>query len=620
MAETVRRPFGTSIAGRLALVLIAVYTLITVTLTALIVYSEFHSAKKSVLAELGTMATAVSHGLAAAIFNVDDEQVNAILSGLAASASIRSLRVERQYQGEIAMQGRSATGEDLDGEAPEDPEFAVTMELPYTQLDGSTVTVGFLTFQSSAHIVFGRVRTGLFSILAVSAIQLFCMCLVIIPLSVRMVSRPLGELTKAVSGVSLDTLDSGLVDLPARGISELRTLQNAFNTMLGRLSEHREAREQAEDKYRSIYQNAVEGVFQSTPQGRFVTANPAMAALLGYDDSKDLLASIRDMFHDLYLDRDIRSRFLEPLRRGENVTGLEARVRRKDGGLIWMTCNARPVFDRHGKLKLIEGMAVDTTKRRQAEAAMRQAMEAAENASRMKSDFISMVSHELRTPLTAVLGFAKVIRKKLGAEIQPRLSRSDAEARREMERVMENLAVINQEGERLSGLISEVLDLSRLESGAVGLRKTRMSVSRALDRAQASVAVLLEEKGLYFRKEEAPGLPLVEADEDRIVQVCINLLANAVKFTESGGITCRLDLIDNHVRVRVEDTGPGVASRDRDDIFNKFKQLGDTLTDRPQGVGLGLAICKEIVVQHGGRIGVESSPGSGSVFTFTIPV
>lgn len=410
------------------------------------------------------------------------------------------------------------------------------------------------------------------------------------------------------------------VNLHAKGLRELGTLQDAFNAMLARINEHRIAREEAEEKYQSIYQNAVEGIFQSTPKGQFVDANPALARILGYDSPEDLISSINDLQHQVYVHAEDRIRFMERLRKGENVTDFEAQTYRKDGSVVWTALNARPIFNAAGELVLIEGMSADVTERKKAESAMKLAVEAAEEASRMKSNFISMVTHELRTPLTSVMGFAKMITKKLAADILPKLPEDDPACQKAARQVVDNLSVIVHESKRLSNLISEVLDLSRMESGNMKLHITKVDLSQALDRAFSSVGFLLEEKGLTCTKNVAPDMPLVEADEDRIVQVCINLLANAVKFTHEGGITCRLEHTATEVRVNVQDTGAGISAEDQKEIFNKFKQLGDTLTDRPQGTGLGLAISKEIVEQHGGRIYVESAPGQGSTFVFTLPL
>jgi signal transduction histidine kinase len=136
----------------------------------------------------------------------------------------------------------------------------------------------------------------------------------------------------------------------------------------------------------------------------------------------------------------------------------------------------------------------------------------------------------------------------------------------------------------------------------------------------AATAVLFEHKSLELVKDVEDGLPDINGDRDRLVQVVINLISNAVKFTEQGSVICRARHKDSHILVSVIDTGTGIDEADRRRIFDKFMQGGDTLTDKPQGTGLGLPICKEIVEHHGGRIWVESEPGHGSTFSFTLPL
>ena len=144
-------------------------------------------------------------------------------------------------------------------------------------------------------------------------------------------------------------------------------------------------------------------------------------------------------------------------------------------------------------------------------------------------------------------------------------------------------------------------------------------MSEVIDRASASTAGLFENKGVELRREVPAGLPLVIADHDGLVQVVINLLSNAVKFTEHGSVTCRAAQTDDGILVSIADTGPGISAEDQARVFDKFIQVGDTLTDKPHGTGLGLTICREIVEWHGGRIWVESQLGKGSTFLFTIP-
>lgn len=249
---------------------------------------------------------------------------------------------------------------------------------------------------------------------------------------------------------------------------------------------------------------------------------------------------------------------------------------------------------------------------------------------RMKDDFLSTVSHELRTPLTSVLGFTKVIRKKLEDVVFPQLPTGDAKTGRTVQQINENIGIIISEGERLTALINDVLDLSKMEAGKIEWKRESAPIPDILEQAIAATASLFETKGIVIINDIAAELPCVSCDRDRIVQVVINLLSNALKFTDTGSVTvsarrsfaddCSVECGQDCIKVLIADTGIGISEKDQKNVFEKFKQVGDTLTDRPKGTGLGLPICKQIVEYHGGKIWVESRPGNGSVFSFILPV
>jgi signal transduction histidine kinase/DNA-binding response OmpR family regulator len=239
---------------------------------------------------------------------------------------------------------------------------------------------------------------------------------------------------------------------------------------------------------------------------------------------------------------------------------------------------------------------------------------------RMKTEFISTVSHELRTPLTSVLGFAKIIRKKFVEDILTRLDASDKKARRAAGQIGDNLGIIVSEGERLTELVNDVLDIAKMESGKIEWDLRPVSIDEVVERSVTSTSALIEQKGLTLSVDVGFGLPSFLGDHDRLIQVMLNLISNAVKFTVAGGITIRAFIEGEMIRVGVLDTGPGISDKDQEIIFEKFKQAGDTLTEKPKGTGLGLPICRQIVDRHGGRIWVESVPGQGSAFWFTLPV
>jgi signal transduction histidine kinase len=247
---------------------------------------------------------------------------------------------------------------------------------------------------------------------------------------------------------------------------------------------------------------------------------------------------------------------------------------------------------------------------------------AAEAASASKSAFLSSVSHELRTPLTSVVGFSRLIRRRLDELVFPGVPAGDPKRDRAMRQVSENLGIIVEEGERLTSLINDTLDLAKIEAGRMEWRREPVDVAEVIARATSATASLLSGVGPEMVVSVAPDLPLPIGDRDRLIQVVINLISNAVKFTPAGTITCaaRLDDAGEAVLVSVADTGVGIAPEDHARVFEQFGQAGDTLTDKPRGTGLGLAICREIVEHHGGRLWLESASGQGATFSFTLPV
>jgi signal transduction histidine kinase/ligand-binding sensor domain-containing protein len=276
-------------------------------------------------------------------------------------------------------------------------------------------------------------------------------------------------------------------------------------------------------------------------------------------------------------------------------------------------------------LSLLQNLAAYTTvaleNARLFEEAQR-ARAAAEEASEAKSVFLSNVSHELRTPLTSVLGFAKIIKKRLEEKLFPLIPNTDRQTRKTIAQVAENLNVVVAEGERLTALINNVLDLAKIEAGKVEWNMTTVAVPEIIARATAATASLFDPAlaGLHFSKQIDPNLPEIVGDQDKLIQVVINLISNAVKFTEKGKVICRAERKDSEIFISVSDTGIGISAEDQPKVFEKFTQVGDSLTDKPKGTGLGLTICKEIVEHHGGRIWVESELGKGSTFSFALPV
>ena len=239
---------------------------------------------------------------------------------------------------------------------------------------------------------------------------------------------------------------------------------------------------------------------------------------------------------------------------------------------------------------------------------------------RMKTEFISTVAHELRTPLTSILGFTKIIKKRFAEAVLPKCNIADKQINKATAQISEDLDIIIVENQRLTSLINDVLDIAKMEAGKTEWKMEPLRVPDIVERAVSSMSAIINQKGLTLIKDMGSDQPEVFGDRDRLIQVIINLLSNAVKFTHDGSITCRAHKLDSEIRISVIDTGIGLSEEDRPKVFEKFKQIGDTLTDKPPGTGLGLSICKHIVEYHGGKIWVESALGTGSTFSFTLPI
>jgi signal transduction histidine kinase len=266
------------------------------------------------------------------------------------------------------------------------------------------------------------------------------------------------------------------------------------------------------------------------------------------------------------------------------------------------------------------GIRIDITERKEAEEALRQAKEAAEEAKEAMSEFVANASHELRTPLTSVYGFARRVQRNLYERVFPKLGATDRRTERAREEVRTYMDIIVDEGQRMTKVIDDMLDLAKIEAGRLEWDMQPLSVTEVIERAMAATSSLFDQKDLELIQDVEEGLPQVIGDRDGLIRVLENLISNAVKFTMQGSVTCRARRDDGQVVVSVADTGVGIAEADFAKVFEKFAQAGNPHTDRSRGTGLGLPISKEIVEHHGGRIWVESELGKGSTFSFTLPL
>src|SRR5688572_29090080 len=308
----------------------------------------------------------------------------------------------------------------------------------------------------------------------------------------------------------------------------------------------------AQRRYQSIFENAVEGLYVTSPEGRFLSANPALARMLGYPSPAELLSAINDIGRELYVQPNRRADFFALIQRSDEVSDFESEVCRRDGTTCWISESVRVVRRDDGTIDHFEGVATDITQRREAARALRDAKEAADAASRAKSYFLASVSHELRTPLNGILGYTQILGRDAGLK----------------EKQRDGVRVIHESAEHLLALINDVLDLSKIEAGRIELHPTDFDLSEFASGVERVFTPRAKEKCILFETAVAPDLPSwVRGDEQRLRQVVFNLLSNAVKFTRAGGVVFSVQRIaaasgNDAIRFAVSDTGVGIAKED----------------------------------------------------------
>jgi PAS domain S-box-containing protein len=393
------------------------------------------------------------------------------------------------------------------------------------------------------------------------------------------------------------------------GSDEIGVLYDEFNHMLEQIELHEIERNKAEAKYRNIFENASYGIFQLSPQGRFLITNPAFARILGYDSPHEVIDSITNVAGQFYAEPDVGEQFIRRIHEDGLVRDFEFKGIRKDGSFVHLSQTVHPVFSENGRLIYYEGVMEDISQKKWMEE-LKSARDAAEAASRAKSQFLANMSHEIRTPMNAILGFAEVLSKELGDP-----------------KHQEYLRIISASGKTLLSLINDILDLSKIEAGKVSIQLKPVSLNAVTADIKGIFQRKITQKGLNFIVNMDPQFPAhCMLDEIRIRQILFNLVGNAVKFTHSGYIKLSIDgnpdsCLPNRIslRLRVEDTGIGIAHDQQELIFEAFMQQENLDIRKYGGTGLGLSITKRLVEVMGGAISLESEVGQGSVFSVTFP-
>ena len=355
---------------------------------------------------------------------------------------------------------------------------------------------------------------------------------------------------------------------------------------------------------RSLIEANIDAIMTTDPSGIITDVNKQMEALTGC--TRDEL--IGAPFKNYFTDPERAEAGIKLVLSEKKVTDYELTARALDGKKTVVSYNATTFYDRGRTLQGVFAAARDVTERKRVEAELKQAKAVAESASRTKSDFLASMSHEIRTPMNAIMGIADLLAK------TPLSAEQD-----------KYVQIFRRAGDNLLNLINDILDLSKVEASQLELERTGFSLNDLLEKVMEMVAVRAHEKRLSLVCDIAPDVPVdLVGDPSRLRQVLLNLLGNAIKFTESGEVSLRVTQdadasVPTALQFAVSDTGIGIPNAKLGRVFERFTQADSSTTRRFGGSGLGLTISKRLVELMGGRIWVESTVDRGSVFSFAAP-
>lgn len=424
---------------------------------------------------------------------------------------------------------------------------------------------------------------------------------------------------KAVDMIHAGAKDYVLKDGMARlGPAVLRALTEAQEVREHKAAD--QALRESEERFRSLVESTSDWIWETNEQAIYTYCSPQVHDLLGYTAEEivgktpfDLMtpddaARIKAKFETV-------AREMKPFRLWENS------CLHKDDRVICLETSGSPRFDANGVLKGYRGIDRDITERKRVEDELRRykdqledtvhlrtaelllARDEAQAANKAKSVFLANMSHELRTPLNAILGFSNILDR------DQQLTESQRA----------NLNIIKRSGEHLLRLINDVLEVAKIEAGRLQLEIAPFNMDDMVRDVTEMMTLRAQEKGLQLRVDRAAEFPrYIKGDEARLRQILTNLVGNAVKFTEQGGVTIRLRVKQNALLLEVEDSGPGISREDQKRLFEPFVQLTESAAQ--SGTGLGLFISRQFVQLMNGGIDVESTPGKGSLFRVELPV
>ena len=642
-------PAKDSIATQLFKVVFSLYLILTVVLTLAHMYSEYQQAGTEVRRDLKVVAETFEDSLAKALWDMNLAQLKPAFMGMVEFPTVVGIKLVDENSMEIGTTGIVGTDTDEIVQVHADGSktkvggniglFHYSFPIVYNYRSKEKITVGQGTIYSSRSVIIDRVKLGFLFLIINAIVKTIVLWALFLWISRSMLRVPLASLTEATRRINLDHLDDDLeIRVETKGRNELKILEEAFNTMIRQLrisydgiEEKNQELIQTSERIKAILDNTTAIIYIKDLAGKYLLINRRCEHLFGI--TSESISGKTD--HEVF-----PSEMANEFRKNDHLVLKENRPieieeqATHDDGLHTYISVKIPLYDISGNIYAVCGISTDITKQKKVEGLLKDynqrleetvasrtqdlntAKKAAEAANRAKSLFLANMSHELRTPLNAVLGFSQLLNR------SKTLSSHD----------MEYLNTIHRSGEHLLTLINQILDLSTIEAGKLTLKESDLDLYGLLDEMEDMFRIQAVHNQLDFVFERSDKVPrFIQTDPVKLRQVLINLLSNAFKFTQKGGITVRTDVEENNgetleeegpslrLRFEVEDTGTGISPGELTRIFDAFEQT-ETGRLAKEGAGLGLTISRKFVELMGGHMSVKSEIGRGALFTFDIYV
>ncbi|NLK62200.1 MAG: response regulator [Fusobacteria bacterium] len=380
------------------------------------------------------------------------------------------------------------------------------------------------------------------------------------------------------------------------GLGESSVQKTYYPELLKKLKEI----EKAEKNYHSIFENAIEGIFQTKINGEVLNINKSFYEIFSYNTEKEFLENVSSTY-EIYKNKIDRDKLIEEIMKKKAISKYEVEILNKNGEVRWVSINAKLITDDNGE-EIIEGSIIDITEEKKIKKELEMSRKKAETESRAKTLFLANMSHEIRTPLNGIVGNIELLK----------LTKTDLEQDEYIKNI--DISIDN-----LVSIINDILDISKIEEGRYNIDNEKGNLKKIFYEVYDSFKNDMLKKNLTFEISVNDNIPsMLESDFTKIRQVLYNLISNSLKFTEKGYIKIKLNLLEitsktTKVEIIVEDTGIGIIG-DHKEIFNPFVQGDMSYTKKYKGAGLGLAICKKILDNLNGKIYFNSVPDKGTTF------